>query len=303
MSALNVPAVRDYLLSLQSRIVSTLEEAEGAPFRSDQWVRAEGGGGISRLIEGGALFERAGVLFSHVMGKTLPPSASAHRPELAGRPWEAMGVSMVLHPRNPYIPTTHMNVRMFVAPAPAGSDQQDAFWFGGGMDLTPYYPFEEDVRHFHQVNKDALGAHGDEYYPKYKKWCDEYFFLKHRNETRGVGGIFFDDLSAPGFEASFALIRSTGDAFLNAYMPIVEKRRTLSYGERERDFQAYRRGRYVEFNLVFDRGTLFGLQSGGRTESILLSMPPIATWRYDWKAEPGTPEAALSDYLTARHWV
>ena len=303
MSALNVPAVRDYLLSLQSRIVSTLEEAEGAPFRSDQWVRAEGGGGISRLIEGGALFERAGVLFSHVMGKTLPPSASAHRPELAGRPWEAMGVSMVLHPRNPYIPTTHMNVRMFVAPALPGSEQHDAFWFGGGMDLTPYYPFEEDVRHFHQVNKDALAPHGDEYYPKYKKWCDEYFFLKHRNETRGVGGIFFDDLSAPGFDASFALIRSTGDAFLNAYMPIVEKRRTLSYGQRQRDFQAYRRGRYVEFNLVFDRGTLFGLQSGGRTESILLSMPPIATWRYDWKAEPGTPESALSDYLTARHWV
>ena len=303
MSAVNVPAVRDYLLSLQSRIVSALEEAEGAPFRSDQWIRAEGGGGISRLIEGGALFERAGVLFSHVMGKTLPPSASARRPELAGRPWEAMGVSMVLHPRNPYIPTTHMNVRMFVAPALPGSEQHDAFWFGGGMDLTPYYPFEEDVRHFHQVNKDALAPHGDEYYPKYKKWCDEYFFLKHRNETRGVGGIFFDDLSAPGFDASFALIRSTGDAFLNAYMPIVEKRRTLSYGERERDFQAYRRGRYVEFNLVFDRGTLFGLQSGGRTESILLSMPPIATWRYDWKAEPGTPESALSDYLTARHWV
>ena len=303
MSAVNVPAVRDYLLSLQSRIVSALEEAEGAPFQSDQWYRAEGGGGISRLIEGGALFERAGVLFSHVMGKTLPPSASAHRPELAGRAWEAMGVSMVLHPRNPYIPTTHMNVRMFVAQALAGSDQADAFWFGGGMDLTPYYPFEQDVRHFHQVNKDALAAHGEEYYPTYKKWCDEYFFLKHRNETRGVGGIFFDDLSAPGFDASFALIRSTGDAFLQAYMPIVERRRTLSYGERERDFQAYRRGRYVEFNLVFDRGTLFGLQSGGRTESILLSMPPLATWRYDWKPEPGTPEAALSDYLTARHWV
>ena len=303
MSAVNVPAVRDYLLSLQSRIVSALEEAEGAPFQSYQWYRAEGGGGISRLIEGGALFERAGVLFSHVMGKTLPPSASAHRPELAGRAWEAMGVSMVLHPRNPYIPTTHMNVRMFVAQALAGSDQADAFWFGGGMDLTPYYPFEQDVRHFHQVNKDALAAHGEEYYPTYKKWCDEYFFLKHRNETRGVGGIFFDDLSAPGFDASFALIRSTGDAFLQAYMPIVERRRTLSYGERERDFQAYRRGRYVEFNLVFDRGTLFGLQSGGRTESILLSMPPLATWRYDWKPEPGTPEAALSDYLTARHWV
>ena len=192
---------------------------------------------------------------------------------------------------------------MFVAQAQPDSDQQDVFWFGGGMDLTPYYPFEEDVRHFHQVNRDALAPHGDEYYPNYKKWCDEYFYLKHRNETRGVGGVFFDDLSAPGFDGSFAIIRATGDAFLTAYMPIVEKRRGLSYGARERDFQAYRRGRYVEFNLVFDRGTLFGLQSGGRTESILLSMPPIATWRYDWKAEPGTPESALSDYLTARHWV
>ncbi len=303
MSAVNVPAVREYLLSLQANIVATLEHAEGAPFRSDQWDRAEGGGGLSRLIENGALFERAGVLFSHVRGKTLPPSASAHRPELAGRPWEAMGVSMVLHPRNPYVPTTHMNVRMFVAQAQPDSDQQDVFWFGGGMDLTPYYPFEEDVRHFHQVNRDALAPHGDEYYPNYKKWCDEYFYLKHRNETRGVGGVFFDDLSAPGFDGSFAIIRATGDAFLTAYMPIVEKRRGLSYGARERDFQAYRRGRYVEFNLVFDRGTLFGLQSGGRTESILLSMPPIATWRYDWKAEPGTPESALSDYLTARHWV
>ncbi|MCC7226205.1 MAG: oxygen-dependent coproporphyrinogen oxidase [Burkholderiaceae bacterium] len=303
MSAVNVPAVREYLLSLQANIVATLEHAEGAPFRSDQWDRAEGGGGLSRLIENGALFERAGVLFSHVRGKTLPPSASAHRPELAGRPWEAMGVSMVLHPRNPYVPTTHMNVRMFVAQAQPDSDQQDVFWFGGGMDLTPYYPFEEDVRHFHQVNRDALAPHGDEYYSNYKKWCDEYFYLKHRNETRGVGGVFFDDLSAPGFDGSFAIIRATGDAFLTAYMPIVEKRRGLSYGARERDFQAYRRGRYVEFNLVFDRGTLFGLQSGGRTESILLSMPPIATWRYDWKAEPGTPESALSDYLTARHWV
>lgn len=303
MSAVNVPAVRDYLLSLQANIVATLEHAEGAPFRADRWDRAEGGGGLSRLIENGALFERAGVLFSHVRGQTLPPSASAHRPELAGRPWEAMGVSMVLHPRNPYVPTTHMNVRMFVAQAQPDSDQQDVFWFGGGMDLTPYYPFEEDVRHFHQVNRDALAPHGDEYYPKYKKWCDEYFYLKHRNETRGVGGVFFDDLNAPGFDGSFAIIRATGDAFLSAYMPIVEKRRSLSYGSRERDFQAYRRGRYVEFNLVFDRGTLFGLQSGGRTESILLSMPPIATWRYDWKAEPGTPESALSDYLTARHWV
>ncbi len=210
---------------------------------------------------------------------------------------------MVLHPRNPYIPTTHMNVRMFVAKAPEGSDQKDIFWFGGGMDLTPYYPFEEDAQHFHRVNRDALAPHSETAYDEYKKWCDEYFFLKHRNETRGVGGIFFDDLSAGGFEASFALLRSVGDAFLTAYMPIVEKRRSLPFGERERDFQAYRRGRYVEFNLVFDRGTLFGLQSGGRTESILLSMPPMATWRYNWQPAPGTPEARLAEFLKPRQWV
>jgi len=209
----------------------------------------------------------------------------------------------VLHPRNPYIPTTHLNVRMFIAKAPLGSGQADIFWFGGGMDLTPYYLFEEDAQHFHQINKDALDPHDATAYPKYKKWCDEYFFLKHRNETRGVGGIFFDDLSQGGFEASFALLRSVGDAFLPAYLPLVEKRRSIPFGERERDFQAYRRGRYVEFNLVFDRGTLFGLQSGGRTESILLSMPPMATWRYNWQAQAGSPEAALSQYLTPRDWV
>lgn len=303
VTEVDIPSVRNYLLGLQQNIVTALELAGGDAFLRDEWVRAEGGGGISRLIEGGSLFERAGVLFSHVKGMTLPPSATAHRPEVAGRPWEAMGVSMVLHPRNPYIPTTHMNVRMFVAKATAGTDQKDIFWFGGGMDLTPYYPFEEDARHFHLVNHDALAPHSPTAYEEYKKWCDEYFFLKHRNETRGVGGIFFDDLSAGGFEASFALLRSVGDAFLSAYMPIVEKRRNMPYGERERDFQAYRRGRYVEFNLVFDRGTLFGLQSGGRTESILLSMPPMASWRYNWQPTAGSPEARLAEFLKPRKWV
>ena len=302
-SVVDIPSVHTYLLSLQQRIVGALEQVEGASFRTDEWKRDEGGGGISRLIEGGQVFERAGVLFSHVMGKTLPPSATAHRPEVAGRPWEAMGVSMVLHPRNPYIPTTHMNVRMFVAKAQAGPDQKDIFWFGGGMDLTPYYVFEEDARHFHQVNKEALDAHRPDAYPAYKKWCDEYFYLKHRNETRGIGGVFFDDLSSPDFEGAFALTRAVGDAFINAYLPIVNKRLNTPYGERERDFQAYRRGRYVEFNLVFDRGTLFGLQSGGRTESILLSMPPVAAWRYNWQAEAGTPEAALQQYLKPKAWV
>ena len=303
MSELNITPVRTYLLGLQASIVGELERAGNEKFLSDEWIRPEGGGGVSRLIEGGQLFERAGVLFSHVKGTTLPPSATAHRPEVAGRPWEAMGVSMVLHPRNPYIPTTHLNVRMFIAKAPLGSGQADIFWCGGGMDLTPYYLFEEDAQHFHQINKDALDPHDATAYPKYKKWCDEYFFLKHRNETRGVGGIFFDDLSHGGFEASFALLRSVGNAFLPAYLPLVEKRRSIPFGERERDFQAYRRGRYVEFNLVFDRGTLFGLQSGGRTESILLSMPPMATWRYNWQAQAGSPEAALSQYLTPRDWV
>lgn len=303
MSALPVHRVRDYLLDLQGRIVNGLESAGGDTWRSDQWERPEGGGGISRLIEGGKVFERGGVLFSHVLGKQLPPSASAHRPELAGRPWEAMGVSLVLHPNNPYIPTVHMNVRMFVAQARSGHDESDVCWFGGGMDLTPYYPFEADARHFHQTCKQALDAHDAGYYPAYKRWCDEYFFLKHRNETRGIGGIFFDDLSTPGFEACFSVQQSVGDAFLDAYLPIVERRSTQPYGARERDFQAYRRGRYVEFNLVFDRGTLFGLQSGGRTESILLSMPPMAAWRYDWKPEPGTPEAELAHFLTPRDWT
>jgi len=293
----------DYFLDLQSRIVDALQEADGTDFQTDHWEREEGGGGISRLLEGGPLLERAGVLFSHVKGKTLPPSASAHRGELAGRAWEAMGVSMVLHPRNPYVPTTHMNVRLFVARAPENGTEDDVFWFGGGLDLTPYYAFEEDARHFHRVCRDALAPFGKDKYPAYKTWCDQYFYLKHRKETRGVGGIFFDDLNEGGFENSFALTRSVGDCFLDAYMPIVEARRATPFGERERDFQAYRRGRYVEFNLVFDRGTLFGLQSGGRTESILLSMPPMATWRYNWTPQEGTPEAELAPFLKPREWL
>ena len=295
--------VQDYFKGLQSSIVDALEEAGGAPFHSDPWQREEGGGGVSRYLEGGKLLERAGVLFSHVKGKTLPPSASAHRPELAGRPWEAMGVSLVLHPRNPYIPTTHMNVRMFVAHALPDNDQDDVFWFGGGLDLTPYYPFEEDIRHFHQVCHDAVAPFGQDRYPTYKKWCDEYFYLKHRNETRGVGGLFFDDVNDSGFEQSFAMTQSVGNSFLKAYLPIVEKRRDIPFGDRECDFQAYRRGRYVEFNLVFDRGTLFGLQSGGRTESILLSMPPSASWRYNWEPDAESPEAQLSAYLSPREWI
>jgi len=292
----------DFFTGLQARIVAGLEAIEGQAFRNDTWARPEGGGGISRMIEGGNFFERGGVLFSHVFGKTLPPSASAHRPELAGRPWEAMGVSLVLHPRNPYVPTVHMNVRCFVAKA-LTSEDSDVFWFGGGMDLTPYYPFDEDSVHFHRTCKDALSPHGDDLHPRFKQWCDEYFYLKHRKEARGIGGIFFDDVSVPDFEHAFAMTRSVGDHFLDAYLPIVDARRNMAYGERERDFQAYRRGRYVEFNLVFDRGTLFGLQSGGRTESILLSMPPIAAWRYDWQPEAGTPEARLYEAIVPREWV
>ncbi|QEI07397.1 oxygen-dependent coproporphyrinogen oxidase [Pigmentiphaga aceris] len=292
----------EYFTGLQARIVAGLETVEGQPFRNDTWTRPEGGGGISRMIEGGNFFERGGVLFSHVFGKTLPPSASAHRPELAGRPWEAMGVSLVLHPRNPYVPTVHMNVRCFVAKAVVPGDA-DVFWFGGGMDLTPYYPFDEDAVHFHRTCRDALAPFGDDLHPRFKQWCDEYFYLKHRKEARGVGGIFFDDVSQPDFEQAFAMTRSVGDHFLDAYLPIVGARRDIAYGERERDFQAYRRGRYVEFNLVFDRGTLFGLQSGGRTESILLSMPPMAAWRYDWHPEAGSPEARLYEAIVPREWV
>lgn len=298
-------AVQTYLQGLQSRIVSALSTLDGQAFRSDSWTRPAGGGGTSCLIEEGNLIERGGVNFSHVMGEQLPPSASAHRAELAGRPYEAMGVSLVMHPRNPYCPTAHMNVRYFVAHPP--KDQPalpPVFWFGGGMDLTPYYGFREDAVHFHQTCHDALAPHGDGYYPQFKNWCDQYFFLKHRNEARGVGGIFYDDLNEPGFDASFELTRSVGDAFVSAYAPLLERRRDIPWGERERDFQAYRRGRYVEFNLVYDRGTLFGLQSGGRTESILMSMPPIVKWRYDWQPESGSPEAALyTDFLPHQDWL
>ncbi|ODV04253.1 MAG: coproporphyrinogen III oxidase [Thiobacillus sp. SCN 63-57] len=299
-TAPDTAAVKTYLLDLQACIVAALEAADGLPFRTDAWERPEGGGGISRLIEEGRVFERGGVNFSHVLGSQLPPSASAHRPELAGRRWEAMGVSLVLHPRNPYAPTVHMNVRCFVA---LKDGEAPVWWFGGGMDLTPYYGFAEDARHFHVTCKQALDPFGADLHPRFKDWCDHYFFLKHRNEPRGIGGVFFDDFSEGGFDRAFAMTKRVGDAFLTAYLPILERRKELAYGERERDFQAYRRGRYVEFNLVYDRGTLFGLQSGGRTESILMSLPPIVKWRYDWHPEPGTPEASLyADFLTARDW-
>jgi coproporphyrinogen III oxidase len=298
-------SVREYLLGLQQRIVDRFEQFEDRPFLRDLWEKPAdaplGGGGLTRILENGELLERGGVGFSHVIGTKLPPSATAQRPELAGRGFEAMGVSLVFHPRNPYVPTVHMNVRFFIAKAPG---QQEIYWFGGGMDLTPYYGFEEDARHFHATCRAALQPYGEDKHPRFKKWCDEYFFLKHRNEPRGVGGIFLDDFNELGFDQSFAMLRSVGDAFLDAYVPIVERRRHEPYGERERDFQAYRRGRYVEFNLVFDRGTLFGLQSGGRTESILMSLPPIVKWRYDWTPQPGTPEARLySDFLRPRDWV
>jgi len=294
---------RVFFVGLQERIIAQLEAVDGKPFLSDQWIRPEGGGGISRLVEDGGLFERGGCNFSHVSGEQLPPSASAHRPELAGRRWEAMGVSLVLHPRNPYVPTVHMNVRLFMTFAEPESGEDDAGWCGGGMDLTPYYGFEEDARHFHQTCKDALEPFGEEWHPRFKRWCDEYFFLKHREEARGVGGIFFDDLSQPDLQSAFALTRAVGEAFTEAYLPIVAKRRTIAYGKRERDFQAYRRGRYVEFNLVYDRGTLFGLQSRGRTESILMSMPPLVKWRYAWNPEPGSPEAELYTLIQPRAWV
>ena len=298
-------AVRDYLLGLQQRIVDAMQMADGQPFITDAWVRPAGerlqGDGRTQLVEDGGLLERGGCNFSHVRGPKLPPSATQHRPELAGAPFEAMGVSLVFHPRSPMVPTVHMNVRMFAA-LPAG--QAPVVWFGGGMDLTPYYGFVDDAQHFHRSCQNALAPFGAGLYPRFKEWCDEYFYLKHRQEPRGIGGIFFDDFNDGGFDAAFAMLRSVGDAFLPAYLPIVQRRRNLPYGERERDFQAYRRGRYVEFNLVFDRGTLFGLQSGGRTESILMSMPPVVKWRYDWRPEPGTPEARLyTDFLRPRDWA
>lgn len=301
MSSIDTSAVRDYLSGLQTRIVSDLEALDGKNFIRDAWERPEGGGGVSRLIEEGDVFERGGVGFSHVKGKNLPPSAAANRPELAGREWEAVGVSLVLHPRNPFVPTVHMNVRFFVATA---ENKAPVWWFGGGMDLTPYYGFTQDAKYFHQTCKAALDPFGDNLYPDFKGWCDEYFYLKHRKEPRGIGGIFFDDFNQLGFEQSFAMLRSVGDHFITAYAPIVNQRKDIAYGERERDFQAYRRGRYVEFNLVFDRGTLFGLQSGGRTESILMSLPPIVKWRYDWHPEPTSAEAKLyTDFLIQKDWL
>jgi coproporphyrinogen III oxidase len=343
INPVNTDAVLQYLQNLQGKIVEALELVDGKTFLHDSWNRPEGGGGTSCLLEGGNVFERAGVGFSHVLGSKLPPAATIAHPEAAGRAWEAMGVSLVLHPRNPYVPTVHMNIRFFVAKAATNSDIQSAkyqgasqgaeadfsqaahqvrqeksnesndgaaletqpiWWFGGGMDLTPYYGFEEDCTHFHRTNKSALDAFDSSYYPQFKKHCDEYFYLKHRKEPRGIGGIFFDDFNALGFEQSFALQRAVGESFLQAYLPILQRRKDTPYSENERDFQAYRRGRYVEFNLVFDRGTLFGLQSNGRTESILMSMPPIVKWRYDWKPEKDSPEAKLyTDYLIDREWV
>ncbi len=304
-AAASTDHVRAYLMGLQDRITTAIAGVDGGQFLSDAWDKAPHeplqGNGITRILEGGAVFERAGCGFSQVRGPRLPPSATQHRPELAGAPFEAMGVSLVFHPRNPYVPTVHMNVRMLAAQTPQG---ETVCWFGGGMDLTPCYGFEEDAVHFHQTCKDALADFGEDKYPRFKQWCDTYFFLKHRNEPRGVGGIFFDDFSELGHARSFAMLQSVGDAFLQAYLPIVERRKAMAYTQRERDFQWYRRGRYVEFNLVWDRGTHFGLQSGGRTESILLSMPPHATWAYQQTPASGSPEDALTAYyLTARDWV
>ena len=301
----DVATVRNYLLGLQTRITTALTAVDGGAFLADAWEKPPGemlqGNGVTQILEGGPVFERAGCGFSHVRGPRLPPSATQHRPELSGSPFEAMGVSLVFHPRNPYVPTVHMNVRMLAA---QGSDGQTVCWFGGGMDLTPYYGFDEDARHFHSSCQAALAAFGDDKYPRFKRWCDEYFVLKHRGEQRGVGGVFFDDFSELGFERSLAMMQAVGDGLLGAYMPIVQRRKDQAYGERERAFQLYRRGRYVEFNLVWDRGTHFGLQSGGRTESILLSMPPLASWSYQHVPEADSPEAELySRFLVPRDWV
>lgn len=295
-------AVKNYLLELQNRICEGLQAEDGGScFQEDSWVREEGGGGRSRVITGGAVFEKGGVNFSHVHGNQLPPSATAARPELAGRSFEAMGVSLVMHPENPYVPTSHANVRFFIAEK---EGEQPVWWFGGGYDLTPYYGNQEDCQHWHRTAKAACEPFGEEIYPRFKQWCDDYFYLKHRSEPRGVGGLFFDDFNEPGFEQSFALMRAVGDSYLDAYRPIVQRRKGATWGAREREFQLYRRGRYVEFNLVYDRGTLFGLQTGGRTESILMSLPPLVRWEYNWQPEPNSPEAELYEiYLQPRDWV
>lgn len=295
-------AVKAYLLQLQDAICQELAAADGkAQFVEDSWVREEGGGGRSRVLTEGGVIEKGGVNFSHVTGEQMPASATAHRPELAGRKFEAMGVSLVIHPHNPYVPTSHANVRFFIAEKEGA---EPVWWFGGGYDLTPYYGNDEDCKHWHQTAKEACAPFGEDVFPKYKKWCDDYFYLKHRNEPRGVGGLFFDDLNTPDFDQAFAFMRAVGDSYTKAYVPIIERRKDIAYGERERQFQLYRRGRYVEFNLVFDRGTLFGLQTGGRTESILMSLPPLVRWEYDWHPEPGTEEAKLYDhFLQPQEWV
>ncbi|MDV2856652.1 MULTISPECIES: oxygen-dependent coproporphyrinogen oxidase [Oceanimonas] len=294
-------AVKAFLLALQDNICRQLEQADGSGrFIEDSWTREEGGGGRSRVLRNGTVIEQGGVNFSHVYGAAMPASATAHRPELAGRSFEAMGVSLVIHPHNPHVPTSHANVRFFIAEK-EGADP--VWWFGGGFDLTPFYPVEEDCRHWHQVSKDLCEPFGEDVYPKYKEWCDRYFYLKHRNETRGVGGLFFDDLNEWPFERCFAFMKAVGEGYLDAYLPIIARRKDTPYGEDERQFQLYRRGRYVEFNLVYDRGTLFGLQTGGRTESILMSMPPLARWEYDWQPEAGSREARLQAFLVPRSWV
>lgn len=302
MSLSTIEEVKSFLLALQDRICTQLALADGgAVFNEDRWTREEGGGGRSRVLTDGTVFEQAGVNFSHVSGATLPASATAHRPELAGRSFQAMGVSLVIHPRSPYIPTSHANVRFFIAEKPG---EEPVWWFGGGFDLTPFYGFEEDAVHWHRTAKQLCAPFGEQVYPKYKKWCDDYFFIKHRNEARGIGGLFFDDLNTPDFATCFAFTQAVGEGFLEAYLPIVEKRKALSWGDHERQFQLYRRGRYVEFNLVWDRGTLFGLQTGGRTESILMSMPPLVRWEYNYQPAEDSPEAALyRDFLPVRDWL
>ncbi|NYA42485.1 oxygen-dependent coproporphyrinogen oxidase [Serratia fonticola] len=302
MSLPTIAAVKSFLLALQDKICEQLVQADGgADFKEDRWTREEGGGGRSRVLTNGAVFEQAGVNFSHVSGATLPASATAHRPELAGRSFQAMGVSLVIHPLSPYIPTSHANVRFFIAEKPG---EEPVWWFGGGFDLTPFYGFTEDAVHWHRTAQQLCAPFGDDVYPKYKKWCDDYFFIKHRNEARGIGGLFFDDLNAPDFESCFAFTQAVGEGFLEAYLPIVERRKALPWSDHQRQFQLYRRGRYVEFNLVWDRGTLFGLQTGGRTESILMSMPPLVRWEYNFQPATDSPEAALyRDFLPVRDWL
>ncbi|MBU3020185.1 oxygen-dependent coproporphyrinogen oxidase [Aestuariibacter sp. A3R04] len=297
---LAINKVKAFLLTLQDDICHTLEMCDGSgQFVEDSWERQQGGGGRSRVMKNGAVIEQGGVNFSHVFGDAMPASATASRPELAGRSFQAMGVSLVIHPHNPYIPTSHANVRFFIAEK---KGEAPIWWFGGGFDLTPFYPFKEDVVHWHNTAKRICAPFGDDVYAEYKKWCDEYFYLKHRGETRGVGGLFFDDLNQWGFEDSFAFMQAVGHGYLDAYVPIVERRKSLSFTHREREFQLYRRGRYVEFNLVYDRGTLFGLQTGGRTESILMSMPPLARWEYGYEAPHGSAEAKLVEWLTPTDW-